>query len=232
MKDARSNIFIYDMVLAIVLVALAGAYMAQPTWYHAVPDDLRLAVHATWFGMMGGIVISLKGVYDHAPGLPQAWNDGFNLWHVGRPISGGIVGFMTLVLLYAINPGQQPSSPVVSAAAFILGTQELRFFNFLYEVARLILQVPQDKDNGALTVIEIQPPHGHQDDVVVVRGKGFTPDVILSLGNVQVQAVSVSSDGSALAGRAPAQPALGPVDVVVKKPGGPNAVLHNGFTYD
>jgi hypothetical protein len=231
MSSARRNIFIYDIVLAVVLVAFAACYLMLPAWHGLVPDDFRLALHATWFGMMGGIVISLKGVYDHAPGLAQGWNDGFDLWHIGRPISGGIVGFMTLVLLYAINPGKEPSAPVVYAAAFILGTQELRFFSFLYEIARLMLQVPQDQESGVLAVIEIQPPHGHQDDVIVVRGKGFTPDVTLSLGGKPVPNLRISSDGTALAGRAPEQ-AVGPVDVAVQKPNGTRVVLHNGFTYE
>lgn len=230
MNDTRSRIFVYDIVLAIVLVVLAACYLMF--WQTLVPVDFRrLALHSTWFGTMGGIVISLKGVYDHQPGQAPGWNDGFNLWHFGRPVSGGIVGFMTLVLLQAINPGQAPSEPVVYAAAFILGTQERRFFGFLYEVARLILQVPQEQEAGALTVTEVLPTQGHQDDVIVVRGKGFDSNVTLSLGNSRVQNVRVSSDGTVLAGRAPIAAAAGAVDVVVQNPDGTKATLHNGFTY-
>jgi len=37
----------------------------------------------------------------------------------------------------AVNPTATPSEPVVYAIAFIFGTQERRFFNFLSEVAAL-----------------------------------------------------------------------------------------------
>jgi hypothetical protein len=69
MNDARRNIFINDIVLAVILVALAACYLVLPAWHGLVPDDFRLSLHATWFGMMGGLVISLKGVYDHSPGF-------------------------------------------------------------------------------------------------------------------------------------------------------------------
>jgi hypothetical protein len=76
-------------------------------------------------------------------------------------------------LLSAINPGSEPSQPVLYAAAFILGTQESRFFNFLYEVARIIVQVPKEQEPTGLKVTDIQPIEGHADDVLVIRGQGF-----------------------------------------------------------
>lgn len=229
-STARFWIFVYDVVLALLLVAVAGVYLIRPDWHAMVPDAQRMVVQATWFGVMGGIVISLKGVYDHGPGLAQPWKEGFNLWHIGRPISGGIVGFMTLVLLNAIGANNTPSQPVVYAGAFILGTQELRFFNFLFEVGRLILQVPERAEKG-FTVLEIQPPQGGHGEVVMVRGQGFTSEATLSLGGVKASDVQVSSDGTAMAARVPAGHAAGLVDVVVAKPDGTHAALVQGFRY-
>ena len=56
-----------------------------------------------------------------------------------------IVGIMTFVLLRAIYPSGTPSVPTFEAAAFILGTQEARFFNFLAKVGELILSVPENR---------------------------------------------------------------------------------------
>jgi hypothetical protein len=53
-----------------------------------------------------------------------------------------IVGIVTYTLFRAIYPTGTPSAPTFETAAFILGTQEQRFFLFLSEVGRLILNVP------------------------------------------------------------------------------------------
>ena len=92
-------------------------------------NNVNIAVRCMWFGALGGLVISLKGVYDHHCNRGD-WDDGFLLWHLGRPISGALTGLITLVLLLAINPNE-PNEPVAYAIAFIFGTQERRFFNFL-----------------------------------------------------------------------------------------------------
>lgn len=226
----RDKIFFYDVVLIIVLVALAATYLLSSTRYGLVPDSMRLVVHSTWFGMLGGIVISLKGIYDHPVGHTQGWDDGYNLWHFGRPVSGGVVGFMTLVLLQAINPKTSPSEPVLYVASFILGTQERRFFSFLYEVARLILQVPQEQETGALSVAEIQPSQGHANDIMVIRGNGFAPNVTATIGTNVLLNPQVSRDGSVVAGQVPPAPAAGPVTVTVANPNGTHVAVDAGFT--
>jgi hypothetical protein len=83
-----------------------------------------LAFHCVWFGALGGVIISLKGVYDHAVGRDAAWDNRFDLWHFGRPVSGAVTGLVTYVLLCALNQSGTPNQTVLYAAAFVLGTQE------------------------------------------------------------------------------------------------------------
>jgi hypothetical protein len=227
--NTRTRIFCFDIVLIVLLLALAGCYLGIPALTALVPAPLRLPVHSMWFGMLGGIVISLKGIYDHPVGAAPAWDDGFTLWHIGRPVSGGVVGLMTLVLLRVVNQQTEPSEAVLYSAAFILGTQERRFFNFLSEVALLVVHVPEEQEAGGLGITEIRPTQGRRDDIIVIQGRGFDQNVVVRLGDSDVENVRVSSDGTALAGRV-AGTRAGPVDVVLRNPNGTSFTRRDGFT--
>jgi hypothetical protein len=58
-----------------------------------------------------------------------------------------LAGIVTLLLRKAVSSGT-PREAVVLAAAFILGTQERRFFKFLKEVGGVIVAVPQKPERG------------------------------------------------------------------------------------
>jgi hypothetical protein len=141
----RRLIFLYDMTLLGILVALAVLYFKTNAIGHFLPEELRgLPAYTAWFGVLGSIAISFKGLSDWGPD-EALWGGRWPLWYVGRPFSGLIVGIMTFVLLRAIYPSGTPSVPTFEAAAFILGTQEARFFNFLAKVGELVLSVPENR---------------------------------------------------------------------------------------
>ncbi len=233
----RRLLFFYDLAVVLLLAVLAVLYLryvgtnvtdGAAQWWLKLLQQYQLPIKCLWFGSLGGVVISLKGIYDHPVGASNGWNDSFELWHLGRPISGAITGVITYVLLRAINPSAEPTAPVLYAAAFILGTQESRFFNFLFEVGRIIVQVPQETTAG-LKVLDVQPPQGKAGQVLVVRGQGFATGVILKLGDSALTDVSVANDGAAAAGIIPPGTA-GQVDLVVANPDGATIVLHNKFS--
>lgn len=224
----RSGIFGYDLAWLAILFAAGAFYISRS---HLPSFAPKLAIEAMWFGSLGGIVISLKGIYDHSEG-PGGWNPAFNLWHIGRPISGGIAGLITLVLLTAINAGNEPTrAAVVFAAAFILGTQERRFFNFLYQVARLIVQVPEDTATG-LQLTEIQPSKGAPGDLILICGQGFGPQTNIRLGLSTIENLTVSSTGISAAARIPT-PSSGEttVDVIASDNSGACSVLKSAFAF-
>ncbi len=233
----RRGIFIYDLAVIAVLAVLAVLYLryigtapaSEDGWWLLLMRHYQLPIKCLWFGALGGVVISLKGIYDHPVGAANGWSDAFDLWHFGRPVSGAVTGLLTYILLRAVNPSSEPAAAVLYAAAFILGTQEARFFNFLYEVGRLIVQVPQRESTG-LKVTDIQPAQGKAGDVLVVRGQGFATGCVVKLKDAPLTALSIASDGAAVAGIIPAG-ASGPVDLVVANPDGATVVLHNKFTY-
>ncbi len=223
----RTGVFVYDLL---VLALLGACYRKFPQVLTFGDDPYKLAIESMWFGSLGGVIISLKGIYDHSSGA-DPWDRSYNLWHLGRPVSGAIAGLMTVVLLKAINANGELTRPVVYAAAFIFGTQERRFFNFLYEVARLIVQVPEEAKAG-LQVTAIEPAEGSAGAVIVITGQGINSGATVKLGDSLVEKLVVSGDGTTAAGIIPTRPAgPGVVDVVVANSADKNVVLTRRFKF-
>lgn len=230
LRSSRTAIFIYDLALLAILLMIGAVRLAKII---TLPSDpYALAIESMWFGALGGVIISLKGVYDHADSA-KGWDRSFDLWHIGRPFSGAIAGMMTVVLLSAVNTNSHHlTRPVVYAAAFIFGTQERRFFHFLYEVARLIVQVPEEVKNKGLRLTDILPAEGPPGRLVLVTGQGLTPDVKLKLGAAVAEKLTVSADGTSAAAVIPQRP-LGAdvVDVVIVDSTGVSFTLPTKFKF-
>jgi hypothetical protein len=228
---SRTGIFWYDLFILALLVAVGACYIQLPgDYFKSLSPAILLAIESAWFGSLGGVIISLKGIYDHSEG-PDGWDPAYNLWHFGRPISGAIAGLMTVVLLQTVSPGKDLARPVVFAAAFIFGTQERRFFNLLYEVARLIVQVPEEAKSG-FALSDIQPPQGSAGSVVVVTGQGIESTAVVKLGAAAVENLVVSSDGTSAAGLVPSRPpGADLVDVTVINSAGKSASLPGRFKF-
>ena len=227
----RRWIFAYD-VAALVAVMAIGAYyvVAQPSLGAATANQV-LAIESMWFGAIGGLMISLKGVYDHRDGA-SGWDSGFALWHIGRPFSGAVAGAVTALLLSVVDGGKTAAPTVVYAAAFIFGTQERRFFGFLSEIARLVVQVPDEAKQGGLAATDVQPSAAAPGTVVVVRGHGMAADATVKLGATAIDKLTVADDGSYAAGLVPVRPmGADVVDVVVANPNGASFVLPGRFRY-
>jgi hypothetical protein len=231
-KNMRTKIFIYDLVVIAVLLAIGVSYFKRPDWFDIGGEhvSVNLSIHCIWFGALGGIIISLKGVYDHASGgVP--WKDDFNLWHIGRPVSGGIAGLMTFLLLQ-LAASNAPSEAVAYAAAFIFGTQERRFFGLLSEVARLIVQVPSERVPTPLTIASITPDHGPVGTSLTIAGAGIDPKATATLGGANIGNLTIANDGTSASGVAPTKPPGADLaDLVVTNPDGKSFTLPKAFTF-
>lgn len=227
----RVRIFWFDICMTVLLVVIAAIYLKCSGIQAWVPGPVRIPVQCAWFGALGGVIISLKGIYDHAGAKPgNEWDDSYNLWHLGRPLSGAVAGGITYLLLRAVNQTDDLTEPVVYAAAFILGTQERRFFNFLFEAARLIVSVPDEAKPPGFRLGAIQPAQGAAGDTVLVHGHGFAPGLTVTIGGTSLTQIVVAADGTTAAGVLPAH-AAGAVDVSTTNPTGESATLHSAFTY-
>ena len=223
----RRYIFVYDIIVCMVLAVLAWAYHSPAVMLKSlIPTDLQgTPIYAVWFGALGGIVISLKGVYDYSP---REWQYKFNLWHLGRPFSGGIAGGVILLLLGTVSGGDL-TWQVALAAAFVIGTQDRRFFNFLSEVARLIVQVPGDPQDADLNVSEILPQQGPRGANLRILGTGFDTGATVWVGTSKLENVVVSRDGTTITGTMPA--GSGPTRIWIENPNGAARVISTLFSY-
>jgi hypothetical protein len=223
--DMRRRVFALNALLLILLLGVAALHFRFPV-DNEVPW-LKAALHGIWFAMLGSIAISFKGVYDHT----QAgdWNEGWWLWYLGRPLTGAIVGAMAYLLLQVVNPNSPPSIPVLAVAAFVLGTQESRFFGYLYEVGKLVLTTPDSAQTG-LRIANITPNQGKQNDLVLITGSGFQTGATATLGGNELTSARVAPDGTALSGLAPSA-VLGPVALIVANPSGAAYRVPNAFTF-
>ena len=237
MSNPRGWVFAYDLFLVVALLALALVYVhyrdVEP-FKNWLPEQYRVFANSMWLGALGGIVISLKGVYDHAGNPP--WSDLYNLWHFGRPFSGAVTGLVTVLIFMVFNEGPsggQLNRPVIYLAAFILGTQEARFFAFLAEIGRIIVQVPATLEKAAgLRVAAIEPTEGAAGATIVLAGQGFGAQVRVRLGEMTLLNPVVGPNGTTVAGVVPdLGGATRQVDVTVRNSDGTSVVLPDRFKF-
>src|SRR5579872_7324825 len=124
----RQLILFYDIFILAVLLTLAILYFRTDLIGDALPKELRgLPAYTAWFGTLGSVAISLKGISDYEPTAAR-WGGKWPLWYLARPFTGLVVGIVTYTLLRAVYTTGKPTAPFFEAAAFVLGTQEARFF--------------------------------------------------------------------------------------------------------
>lgn len=220
----RRRIFYMNSLILVVLLAIAVLRYRFP-----IDDNipwLKASTHAIWFAMLGSVAISFRGIYEHPQ--PAEWDEGWWLWYLGRPFTGAIVGSLTYLLLQVANPKDPPSIPTLAIVAFVFGTQESRFFGFLYEVGKLVLTTPGDQQ-AQLKVAQVSPPTGRVGAPILLSGTGMQPGATGYLGANQLTNSVVAPDGTSLAGIAP--DGVGLVDVVVTNPDGSSFRLPGAFRY-
>jgi hypothetical protein len=121
--------------------------------------------------------------------------------------------------------------------AFILGTQEARFFTFLSELARIFVQVPPNLPSQfkppAFRIGAVLPAEGKAGSWVMVSGQGFETGAIVKLGTMKLEGPQISPDGVAAGGIVPklGLPKDTKVDVIVVNPGGASVVVLEKFKY-
>lgn len=157
-RGLRYGIFAYTTFWLLALFVIAGLNMARPDLLSPIMGSQwqKAALHSIWFAMLGGVAISFKGLYDHWQ--QDNWTEGkWTLWYIGRPFSSAVVGAVTYLIVQVTNPNSTPNIASLGVAAFVLGTQERRFFNLLYEVAKLVLSVPGDPGPDGTSAAGLSP---------------------------------------------------------------------------
>jgi IPT/TIG domain-containing protein len=204
----RRRIFYFNSVLLPLLFVAALVYYKFP---FAEKDLwLKTALHGIWFGVLGSVAISFKGISDHPRG--DEWDEGWWVWYLQRPFMGAVVGVMTYLILQVADPKNPPSIPALAVAAFVFGTQEQRFFNVLYEAAKLVLG---SQLMGGLAIRHVT----FVGLTIVITGTGFKAGAKLTVNDAPIANITVSADGTSITAPLLALP-TSPVNVVVLNPDG------------
>ena len=156
-NGSRTKVFWIQIVYLAALAVIAGVYFAGqlPAWL-ASPQGAGLSVEpgVLFFGALGGVLLSLEGVFKHG----HDWDDTYFLWHIARPLVGGAVAVVAVLILQAgiLAVGVQPigasSAPTSGATpvdkdllyyvvAFLVGYREESFRDLIKKAADLDLHV-------------------------------------------------------------------------------------------
>jgi len=134
----------------LVLLALGYYHFA---WLHNLVHDpaapIPLAV--PWWGALGGITISLTGLFRHA----STWDGSYQGWHIARPFVGaviGTVGYLIFIVVIRTTGAHVPAGSgsgqaVFDLVAFLVGYREAVFRDLLRKAVDVLLAPgrPSDK---------------------------------------------------------------------------------------
>ncbi|MDA8368190.1 MAG: hypothetical protein M0Z62_14760 [Actinomycetota bacterium] len=115
------------------------------SWAHRLVGNtlgpIPLAV--PWWGALGGITISLTGVFKHA----SSWDRSYENWHVARPIMGAImgsVGYLIFIVVIrstgaSVSTATRSGGAAFDLVAFLVGYREAVFRELLRKAVDVLL---------------------------------------------------------------------------------------------
>jgi hypothetical protein len=132
-------LFILELAYVAVLVLAAVLYNKLEWAKELVPDPAGpVPLGVPWWGALGGVAISLTGIFRNA----KNWDPTYNLWHVARPVLGaifGTVGYLIfIVVIRSTGADVGPNSTNKTTfylIAFIIGYREALFRELLKRAA-------------------------------------------------------------------------------------------------
>jgi hypothetical protein len=145
-------VFLLELAYVAVLIGIALAYAHFSGVKDFFPDPAGpIPIGVVWWGALGGVTISLTGVFRHT----RSWDDSYNMWHIARPILGaimGTVGYLIFVTVIRAAASNQPvaghGSPIFYLVAFLLGYREQVFRDVLRKAVDVLIAPGRPSDSG------------------------------------------------------------------------------------
>lgn len=135
------HIFVVAMVWTLALVGTFGAWISVGAVRDALPHTLGpLPIETIWFGAVGGLLVSLSGIYSHNDG----WNPRFNYWHYTRPLLGAFIGVLGCLVLLVLTEASTTRAVVANATfycvtALVIGYREETFRTLVMRLTDTLL---------------------------------------------------------------------------------------------
>lgn len=134
-------IFGVAVAYLIVLFGIFCLYELSDSFRDALPSSIGpLPVGVPFFGALGGLLISLDGIFRHS----EDWQPSFRYWYCLRPIVGAIMGTLgCLFYLVTLKLGNTSATNVNPSAfavvAFLTGYAEQAFRQLIKRATDVLL---------------------------------------------------------------------------------------------
>ncbi len=130
-------LLIFPIVYLCILTALLSHHLRGPS----LLTFGNMPLSAPWFGALGGVMVSLQGIFAHN----DKWDSSYNYWHIFSGVVGAVFGVFSFLFLIVIvktsgatMDSNKNSSFVFPLAAFILGYSQQEFPILLRRATSLI----------------------------------------------------------------------------------------------
>jgi hypothetical protein len=193
-KPARA-FFVLELVYLIGLLVLGVVYVREDQFAAFISDPLEI-LPVAWFGAVGAVSISLRGVFDHN----MSWNPKWNYWHIARPLTGAVLGSIGYLLFVtaaeaATGPSENTDPGTTGAVVsyligFVIGYREETFRELIKRFTDLILS-PAGTDT--------EPPSAPPSLTATIASGSVTLAWEAASDNVAVTGYNVYRDTTLLA---------------------------------
>jgi len=125
-----------------ILLAFFWSPIIKHLSYSIVHPFHQMPLSVIWFGALGGVIISLQGIFFNN----QRWSKSYNYWYALSPVIGAIYGVFSylfiVVILKSASSAQtiDSGSTLFALAAFTLGYAQDQVHSLIMGVFDLIFQ--------------------------------------------------------------------------------------------
>jgi hypothetical protein len=150
-------VLVVAILWIVLLIAAFFSYIEIHAVAHFFPHKVGgLPFSTIWFGAVGGLLISLEGIFKYN----RRWLRSYDYWHYLRPVLGAIMGtlgclvFTVLTAAAAASSTPTPNAAFYAVVALALGYREQSFRELLTRLVDTVIMPPQKeagKDSSATT---------------------------------------------------------------------------------
>lgn len=139
------RILVGAIMWLVALVTVFVVYVELDAFADLIPGKLGpLPVSSLWFGAVGGLLISLQGIFTYN----QRWQRSYNYWHYLRPVLGAFMGTLGCLIFIVLNDAATTARTTTNSVfyaviAFVLGFREASFRALVTRLIDTIVLPPE-----------------------------------------------------------------------------------------